>query len=188
MVSKKTKSSRHNVTPTLDTPSSKSLNTPISPLRKKQVHAVNTDAERFKEAFKESKKAQQPQQPNVYYNLFGRAGKIYICEEHSVTAEDLIRNLEPVAENEDNSNWCLHVERGHELFTFGASQYWVPVGASGIASNNLSRLRNLAQKVERLVSLFSGKQYRFSDESMRMLSIFNLHNMNASQDGSGYQQ
>ena len=41
-VSKKRGKSRHNVTPTLDTPSSKSLDTPISPLRKKQVHAVNT--------------------------------------------------------------------------------------------------------------------------------------------------
>ena len=53
VVSKKRKNSRHNVTPKPDTPSSKSLDTPISPLRKKQVHAVNTNAERFKEAFKE---------------------------------------------------------------------------------------------------------------------------------------
>ena len=65
---------------------------------------MNTDVKRFKEAFKESKKAQQPQQPNVYYHLFGRAGKIHVGEGGSVTVEDLIKNLEPVAEPEDDKN------------------------------------------------------------------------------------
>ena len=102
--SKKRRHSRHNVTPTLDTPSSKSLDTPISPLRKKRAHAVNTDAERFEEAFKESEKVQQPRQPNVYYHLFGRAGKIHVGEGGSVTVEDLIKKLEPVAEHEDDKN------------------------------------------------------------------------------------
>ena len=99
---------------------------------------MNNDAERLIEAFTESEKV-LPREPNVHYYLFGRAGKMYVGEGDSVTVEELIDNLEPAAENETDSNWHHCVERGHELFTFGASQYWVPVGASGIASNDLSR-------------------------------------------------
>ena len=82
---------------------------------------MTTDAQRLEEAFKESEKVQQPRQPNVYYHLFGRAGKIYMGEGGSVTVEDLIKNLEPVAEKENDSNWRNCVEQEQELFTSGAS-------------------------------------------------------------------
>ena len=110
--SKKRRNSRHNVTPNLGTPSSQlKSGVQLSPPRKKQASTMNKDGERLIEAFTESEK-KLPREPNVHYHLFGRAGKMYVGAEDSVTVEELINNLEPAAESETDSNWQHRVKQG----------------------------------------------------------------------------
>jgi len=121
--------------------------------------------------------------PNLFYTLWGRAGKMHVGRDEVVTITQMIDNLEPPTQHENDQNKReMRYKRYHVLHTFGANQYWVPVGAKGVPSNYLSMLSSKAEKVDRLTSLLSHDKCCWDDHSMRILSIFNLHNMNASDE------
>mmetsp|Transcript_31076 Transcript_31076/g.74102 ORF Transcript_31076/g.74102 Transcript_31076/m.74102 type:complete len:1200 (+) Transcript_31076:150-3749(+) len=170
---------------------------PRSPMRKrgKSAHEhppqpgpdPNSEKRKADEGRKEADDAvgeDDKSRPNLFYTLFGRAGKLCCGEDGAVSIQDLRDNLEPPNKNETETNRRHRFERGHVLHGFGASQYWVPAGATGIASNHLTRITNQSKMIDRLKNLFKGMQCRFSDEAMRILTIFNLHNMGGSDEAT----
>lgn len=159
-------------------PSSSGTNSGRPPPKKRGK--TNTFPQDFKDKFEETNTARQP---NLHYTIWGRAGKMYVGENEVVTTQLLIDNLEPPTKCErDTKKRDARYRRYFVLFAFGASQYWVPIGATGVSSSHLSFLSSKAEKVDRLTHLLSHGKCCWDDSSMRLLSIFNLHNMNASDE------
>lgn len=108
-----------------------------------------------------------------YYLLDGRAGK-FQYEGGTILPSDITDNYQPLPEkygdeerHNDNREKREYTSQSH-----GASQYWLPPGASGEAKNKMGQKEDAHEKVKDLSKLFRGKQTNIPWEARRYAAAF----------------
>ena len=124
------------------------------------------------------------QQQTIHYTLEGRAGKIAVPSNGLLLVRKLRENLEPLTYTDTNKTRRNRINKRFRIAVFGCVSLWVPVGASLVRSNHLSRLQKDSAGICRFYSRFNGKRCKLSATSMRVLTAFGLHNSGGSDEGT----
>ena len=114
----------------------------------------------------------------IYYTLDGRAGKIILPSNGLILVRKLREGLVPADNVDENTGGRKYVS-----VICGPNQCWVPAGITVYAANHLARLQQRAKVFDRWVALFSKKKCLFSNQFLRTLTEFGLHNMRGSDEG-----
>jgi hypothetical protein len=125
---------------------------------------------------------QQRQTQTLSYILNGRVGK-FTKDLSVLTLKDLEDGLLPLDENENDiaARTCKKTELKQQKY--GATTIWVPAAATVIGKNKLSTMQQQIKIVKKLQGLFSSEQCSFSQQALRIMTMFGLHNMGGSDEG-----
>ena len=114
----------------------------------------------------------------------GMESNIVIPSNGLVLVRELCENPHPPIYIDTNKTGRNRINKRLRISVLGCVSMWVPVGASLVGSNRLSRLQNDSTGMCYFYSRFDGTHCKLSATPMRMLTGFELHNINGSDEGA----
>ena len=128
---------------------------------------------------------QPSKQQNLNYILNGRAGQIIAEDLSVITILDLEDGLlELNKDQEGNKAESTREKTNLHKESYGATSVWVPSAVTLVSKGYLNILKKRSTIVKKLEDLFSFEQSSFSREALRIMTMFGLHNMGGSDEGS----
>ena len=123
----------------------------------------------------------------LYYILDGRGGFINYPEGVAcVLDHELMDGLQelPEGKGDDYNQNEIRRTRAYELCAYGATQYFLPAGASSGANNHQVRKEGSHDIIKELHDLFTGEQSGFGEEAKRIAAAFNVQGYGASDEAT----
>ena len=116
----------------------------------------------------------------IYYTLYERTGKIILPSNGLVLVRKLWEGLVMANSIDKNMGGGKYVS-----IICRPNQGWVSIGITDYTENHLTCLQQQANIVDWWITLFSKKQYHFSNRFLRTLTEFGLHTTRGLNKGMG---